>query len=104
MATMMFATLPFMDKIGFDKGVIVGYTTIVLAFMLVFFGIRAYRENVNGGLDLIGRAFTVGILITLVACACYIVAWEILYFNFMPDFLGQIRGIRVEKAKAAGAT
>jgi len=35
MAIFMFATMPFIDKIGFDKGVIVGYTNIVLAFILV---------------------------------------------------------------------
>jgi Protein of unknown function (DUF4199) len=49
LAAMMFATLPFMDKIGFDRGEIIGYTTMILAFLLVFFGIRSYRENVGGG-------------------------------------------------------
>ena len=33
-AVMMFATMPFADRIGFDKGVFVGYTTMILAFML----------------------------------------------------------------------
>jgi hypothetical protein len=37
MALMMFATLPFIEKIGFAKGVIIGYTTMVLSFLLVFF-------------------------------------------------------------------
>jgi len=60
MAAMMFATLPFVDKIGFDKGEIVGYTTMILAFMLVFFGIRSYRENVKGGHITFGRAFRGG--------------------------------------------
>ena len=77
-AAMMFATLPFIDKIGFDKGVIVGYTTMVLAFMLVFFGIRSYRENVSDGRITFGRAFAVGILITLVICLFYVIAWEII--------------------------
>ena len=49
MAALMFATLPFVDEIGFDKRAIVGYTTMVLTFMLAFFGIRSYRENVNDG-------------------------------------------------------
>ena len=104
MAMMMFATLPFMDKIGFDKGVIIGYTTMILAFMLVFFGIRSYRENVSGGHITFGRAFAVGILITVVACVCYVVAWEIIYFNFMPDFPDKYASYAIEKAKAAGAT
>jgi len=38
MSLMMLGTLPFIDKIGFDKGEIVGYTGIVLSFLLVFFG------------------------------------------------------------------
>ena len=104
MAAMMFATLPFMDKIGFDKGEIVGYTTMILAFMLVFFGIRSYRENVSGGQITFGRAFAVGILITLVACVCYVVAWEILYFKFMPDFADKYAGYVVEKVRASGAS
>jgi hypothetical protein len=104
MAAMMFATLPFMDKIGFDKGEIVGYTTMILAFMLVFFGIRSYRENVGGGQITFGRAFAVGILITLIACVCYVVAWEILYFKFMPDFVDKYAGYMVEKVRASGAS
>ena len=104
MAAMMFATLPFLDKIGFDKGEIVGYTTMILAFLLVFFGVRSYRENVGGGRITFGRAFTVGILITVVACACYVVAWEIIYFKFMPDFVDKYASYAVEKVRASGAS
>jgi hypothetical protein len=35
---MMLATVPFADRIGFDKGLVVGYTGIVLSFLLVFLG------------------------------------------------------------------
>ncbi len=104
MAAMMFATLPFVDKIGFDKGAIIGYTTMILAFMLVFFGIRSYRENVGDGHITFGRAFAVGILITLITCVCYVVAWEILYFKFMPDFFEKYAGYVIEKARASGAS
>ena len=104
MAAMMFATLPFVDKIGFDKGEIVGYTTMILAFMLVFFGIRSYRENVGGGNITFGRAFSVGVLITLITCVGYVVAWEIIYFKFMPDFVDKYASYMVEKARASGAS
>ena len=104
MAAMMFATLRFMDRIGFDKGEIVGYTTMILAFLLVFFGIRSYRENVGGGRITFGRAFSVGILITVVACVCYVVAWEIIYFKFMPDFVDKYASYAVEKVRSSGAS
>jgi Protein of unknown function (DUF4199) len=104
MATMMFATMPFVDKIGVNKGEIIGYTTMILSFMLVFFGIRSYRENVNGGQITFGRAFAVGILITLVACVCYVVAWEIIYFKFMPEFADKYASYMIEKVRASGAS
>ena len=104
MALFMFATLPFIDKIGMDRMLFVGYTGMVLAFMLVFFGIRSYRENVNGGTVTFGRAFMVGILITLISSACYVIAWQILYHNFMPDFFEKYSAHVLEKARASGAT
>jgi uncharacterized protein DUF4199 len=101
---MMSVTLPFSDKIGFDKGAIIGYTTIVLSALLVFFGVRSYRENVSGGKLSFGRAFAVGILITLLSNLCYVVTWEILYFKFMPDFADKYAAHMVERAQASGAS
>lgn len=103
-ALLMFSTVPFIYRIGFDKGVIVGYTAIVVSLLLVPFGIRSYRENVGGGNITFGRAFAVGILITLISCVCYVLAWEIVYFNFLPDFADKYAAYMVEKAKASGAT
>ena len=105
MAAFMFATLPFHDKIGFEKwGYVVGYTSMVLAFILVFFGIRSYRENVGGGAISFGRAFAVGILIAVISSVCYVIAWEILYFNFMPDFVDKYAAHVIEQARASGAS
>ena len=103
-AAMISATVPFHDEIGFDNGVIVGYTTMVLAFMLVFFGIRSYRENVSDGRITFGRAFAVGILITLIICLFYVVAWEIIYFKFMPDFADKYGSYILEQARTSGAS
>jgi hypothetical protein len=103
-ALMMFGTVPFIDSIGFDKGAFVGYTAIVLSFLFVFFGIRSYRQNLDGEPLTFGRAFTVGILITLISCVCYVVAWEIVYFNFMPDFAEKYTGYVLAQMKARGET
>jgi hypothetical protein len=100
---LMVATVPFADKIGFDKGLVVGYTGIVLSFLLVFFGIRSYRDNEGNGGITFSKAFTVGISITVISCLCYVVTWEIIYFNFMPDFMDKYGAHMIEKAKASGA-
>src|SRR3954469_16275606 len=100
---LMFATLPFLEKIGFDKGLIVGYTGIVLSLLFVYFGVRSYRDNKLGGKIAFGRAFGVGLLITLISCVFYVVSWQILSRNFMPDFADQY-GVRViADARKAGA-
>jgi hypothetical protein len=103
LAALLFGMLLFIRNIGFDKAEIVGYAGMVLAFMLVFFGIRSYRENVSGGTITFGRALAVGILIMLIASACYVIAWEIVYFNFMHDFVDKYAAHMVEQVKNSGA-
>jgi hypothetical protein len=101
---MMVATVPFADRISFDKAEVVGYTTIVLSFLLVFFGIRSYRDNPGNGQITFTKAFAGGISITLISCICYFVTWEVLYFNFLHDFMHKNGAYVLEKAKASGAS
>ena len=100
---MMLLTVPFMDRIGFEHGQLFGYTAIVLSFLLVFFGVRSYRENVAGGVLSFGRGFTVGLLITLISCAFYVATWQVIYFKLAPDFMDKYQAYAVEKARASGA-
>jgi hypothetical protein len=103
-SVLMFATVAFIDRIGFDRGVIVGYTAIVLSFLMVFFGIRSYRENVGGGYITFGRAFAVGILIALISSVIYVLTWEIEYRNWMYDFPEKYTNYMIEKVRASGAS
>ena len=104
LSAMMLATIPFIDRIGMDRGMIIGYTTMVLAFLLVFFGIRSYRETVGNGQISFGKALGVGLLIMASATICYVITWEIVYFNFLPDFGEKYAAYALEKARAAGAS
>ena len=103
-ATLMGVTTVFAERIGFDRAVIVGYTTMLIAFLLVFFGIKSYRDNIGRGEISFGRAFTVGILITLITCVFYVGIWEILYYTVLHDFPEKYANYMVEKARASGAT
>lgn len=103
-AALLLATIPFADAIGFDKGEILGYTTMVASAVIVFFGVRSYRETVSGGKLSFGRGFTVGLLIAIVSCVCYVAAWEVAYFKFMPDFADKYAAYEMTKARAAGAS
>ena len=106
-AALLLVTIPFADKIGFDKGEILGYTGIVLSALMVFFGIRSYRENIGGGRLTFGRGLAIGLLITAISSTCYVGTWEIVYYKFMPDFSDKIcrahggtrEGVRGKPAK-----
>jgi hypothetical protein len=104
LSVMMLVTLPFQDQIGFDRGAIIGYTTMVLAFLMVYFGVRSYRDNVNGGSVTFGRGLTVGLLITAIASVCYVATWEVIYYRLAPDFSDKYAAYTIEKAKQSGAT
>ncbi len=88
--------------VDFDHSEAIGYSSMVLSFLLVFFGVRSYRDTAGGGAISFGKAFGVGLLITLTACAMYVIAWEIAYFNFFPDFLDQFSAHVLAKMREAG--
>ena len=103
-SVMMLLTVPFLDRVGFDHGEILGYSLIVLSFLLVFFGVRSYRDNVAGGALTFGRALAVGLLITLISCTFYVATWELIYYKLAPGFLDKYTAHVIEKERAGGAT
>ena len=104
LSAMMLLTMPFQLRIGPERGMIIGYTTMVLAFMLVYFGVRSYRDNVAGGEIGFGRAMAVGSLIVLVASVCYVATWELMYYQLAPEYAAQMQAHMIERAQAGGGT
>ena len=91
-------------NIDFDKGMIIGYASMIIAFSLVFVGIRNYRNNCNGGVISFGKSFKIGMLIVLIASTIYVVSWLIYYFFFVPDFAEKYAIHMIENLKASGAS
>ena len=102
MALMMFITLPLIDHIGFGKAEILGYTSMVLSFLMVFFGILSYREQYGMGAITFGKGFQVGLLITIISCLFYVAAWLIIYYKITPDFADKYGAYSISQLKAAG--
>ena len=102
-SAMMFLTLPFEAEISSRSGELIGYSAIFLSFLLVFFGIRSYRENIGGTITF-GRATAVGLLITLISCVLYVASWEIIYFTMMPDFVDKYSAREIGEMRATGAS
>jgi hypothetical protein len=101
---MMIAVVTFGGRIGFDRGAIISNTSIVLSFLMVFVGIRTYRDNIGDGQITFLKAFAVGLSITLISCIFYVVTWEVIYYNFLPGFWDAYGAHSVQKLTASGAS
>lgn len=104
LSAMMLVTIPFQEQIGFDHGEIIGYTSMVLAFLLIFFGVRSYRDNVAGGSISFGRALKVGALIAAVASGWYVATWQVIYYRISPDFMTKYQAYVLDEAREDGET
>ena len=102
LSAVMLVTMPFHDAIGWDRSMLVGYTTMVLAFLMIFFGVRAYRDKVGGGTVRFGRGLGVGVLIGAIASLCYVATWEVLYFTVASDYMVKYQEHMLDKARASG--
>ena len=104
-AGIMAVSMPLLmnGALNFDHGMLIGYTSMILAFLAVFFGIRSYREKTGGAITF-GKAFQVGILIVLITSAIYVITWEIIYFGFVPDFGDRYAAKMLEDLREEGAS
>ena len=68
---------------------VLGYLSIIVSLSFVFFGIKSYRDKENNGELSFGKAFTVGILISLLAGVGFGIV-DYIYTAFInPDFMDQ---------------
>jgi hypothetical protein len=103
--SMFFITMPLYEKgiLTIENGELVGYSTMIVALSLIFFGIKSYRDNHLEGSITFGKALKVGLLITLIASLIYAITWEVIY-NTMTDFVTQMGDKYFEKLRAEGTT
>lgn len=93
------------DEFDFKMGEIVGYASMIIALSTIFIGVRKYRDEELGGVISFGKAFQMGILITLVASTVYVTSWMIYSTTggaeeMMTAYMDQM----IERMRADGAT
>jgi hypothetical protein len=91
-------------NIDYDRSLLIGYASMLIAFSLVFVGIRNYRDKYNNGGISFGKAFKTGIMIVLIASTIYVIAWLIDSFFFIPDFAEKYSARMLDQLKASGAS
>ncbi|MFQ5708527.1 MAG: DUF4199 domain-containing protein [bacterium] len=67
---MMFLTTPLFGKnVDYDKAEWLGYISMIVALSTIFIGIKSYRDKESAGKINFGKAFPVGLLISLISAA-----------------------------------
>ncbi|ARS38567.1 DUF4199 domain-containing protein [Sphingobacteriaceae bacterium GW460-11-11-14-LB5] len=87
-----------------EHSMLIGYASMVLAFSFIFVGIKNYRDKYNDGLITFGKAFKIGLYISLIASTIYVLVWLVDYYVFMPDFMDRYVAQAMREAKASGAS
>lgn len=92
------------DTANFEYGELFGYAGILLSMLFVFLGVRAYRDQANGGVISFGKALQVGLLIAVISSVIYVIAWMIISNTLMTDFMEKYADYTLQKLRDSGAS
>ncbi|RRB03873.1 DUF4199 domain-containing protein [Larkinella rosea] len=88
----------------YEGNMVVGYAAMILAFSLIFVAIKNYRDNYTNRIISFGKAFKIGLYITLIASTMYVLSWLVEYYLFIPDFMEKYTAHVLTEAKTNGAS
>jgi hypothetical protein len=85
-------------------GMLIGYTTMLVALSAVFVGIKRHRDVDRGGVIGFWQAFAIGLGISFIAGIFYVIAWEVVQAMTHMDFAGAYANAIIASEKAKGAS
>jgi hypothetical protein len=102
LAILVAVTVPFEHHTNARWAMAFSYTIMVLSFLIVFVGVKHYRDTECGGSITFGRALAVGMLMMLISCACYVAMWEVLMATVEKNFAHEYTASLVKRAQNSG--
>jgi hypothetical protein len=88
------------DSIDDTSGEIIGYSSMVVSLLFVYFGIRHFRDRENNGMVTFGKALRIGILISLMASLAFGIL-DVIYVKFInPDFMTEYYDRMLEQSQS----
>jgi uncharacterized membrane protein len=101
---MIFSMVRHSSNDSLEHSMLIGYASMVLAFSFIFVGIKNYRDKYSDGLITFGKAFKIGLYISLIASTIYVIVWLIDFYVFIPDFMDRYVAQALREAKSDGAS
>lgn len=106
-AVTSFLSMSLVQNGSMEPSMLLGYTLMVLALSVIFPAVKNYRDKEQNGVIKFGKAFMMGIYISLIASALYAVGWEIFVSSSGMTPIELMNGMfadKIEEMKQAGAT
>jgi len=100
----IFGMQVFKVNMSEKESLLFGYASMVLAFSLIFVGVKNFRDNYNDGVINFGKALKIGLLITAVASTVYVAIWLIDYYFFIPDYMEKFAAAKLADLKTNHAS
>lgn len=91
-----------MENMAGDMGIVYGYTAMLIGFSFIFVAVKREREQ-QGGITF-GKAFLIGLYVSLIGATLYVISWMIDMHYFVPDFMDQYASRMMEQLKNSGAS
>jgi len=90
------------DNVSQDTQMWLGYTSMIVAFSMIFIAVKNYKDKFGSGYITFGKALKIGLLITLVASTLYVAIWLISYYFIFPNFMEKYMATLKAQMQAAG--
>jgi len=103
-SALMLAVVPLIESRKLATSDFIGYGSIVLMGLIIFFGVRSYRQNVGDGRMSFLQGFGVGAGITLISCALYLATFQLLFYELRPGIEETYAECMIERARRSGAS
>jgi hypothetical protein len=100
----IFNALSPVENCDYSKSMVMTYAAMVVGFTSIFFGIKTYRDKDLGGSISFGKAFLIGLYISLIASAVYAIGWQAFSHLLMPGHMEAYGSCDIENFKQEGHT
>jgi hypothetical protein len=101
---MVTSTLMCYDNPNFEGSMVLGFASMILAFSLIFVGVKNVRDNYGEGQITFAKAFKTGFYISFIASSAYVLVWLVEYYMFIPDFMEKYTEYELRRASESGVS
>ncbi len=97
--------LSFAGSIALSNyGELFGFATMIIAFAFIIVAVKNQRDKINEGSITFGKAFLVGLGVTVVASIMYTITWMIVSATIAQDFMELYNQKIIDDMQSKGAS